>query len=128
SCQFTDANLVAANIKSGTTIFGVAGSLTEAYAACTDDALNAGQCSTAPNRYVTATAGSDITSWSNAGGTTTVTGTITDGYYSSKSCKFTDANLQTANIDNGDTILGVTGIAAGPYAACTDDALNAGQC
>lgn len=52
SCTMSDANLTAANIKSGTTVFGTAGSLTPAYAACTDDALNASQCSTTAGRYV----------------------------------------------------------------------------
>ncbi len=128
SCQLTDADLVAANIKTGTNIFGVAGSLTEAYSACTDDALNAGQCSTAANRYVTATAGNDVTSWSNASATTTVTATISNGYYNGKSCQLTDADLVAANIKTGTNIFGVAGSLTEAYSACTDDALNVGQC
>jgi hypothetical protein len=46
------ADILAANIVNGITIFGVTGTAVGPYAACTDDALNAGQCSAAASRYV----------------------------------------------------------------------------
>ncbi len=125
---FTDLNLLAANIVNGVSIFGVAGTATGPYAACTDDALNAGQCSTAASRYVTATSGNDVTSWTNGSSTTTVTGTIPNAYYSAKSCQFTDADLIATNIKTGVNIFGVPGSLTEAYAACTDDALNVAQC
>lgn len=127
---FTDTNLIAANIINGVSIFGVTGTATTggAYSPCSDDALNAGQCSTAVNRYVTATSGNDITSWTNGTGTTTVSANIPNGYYNGKTVQFTDADLVITNIKNGVNIFGVTGSLVEAYAACTDDALNAGQC
>ena len=65
-CQVSDANLVAGNIANGISILGVAGTA-GVYGACTDDALNAGQCSTAACRYGTGTNGADITGWANGG-------------------------------------------------------------
>lgn len=108
-----DANLVAANIRSGTNVFGVTGTLTEMLAACTDDTVNSSACSTAANRYVASTAGSDITSFTNSSGTTTVTAAIANGYYNGKSCLITDSDLLAANIKNGVEIFGVTGTYTG---------------
>ncbi len=124
----SDANLLASNIKSGVSIFGVSGSVASAYSSCTDDTLNTGPCSTAANRYVTATSGANITSWSNASALTTMTGSIATGYYSGKSCEFTDANLIAANIKSGTNIFGVTGSLTQAYSACIDGALNSSQC
>ncbi len=127
--QFTETNLVASNIRSGTSVFGVTGNLTPAYAACSENngALNASQCSASANRYVTSVAGANITSWNNSG-STAVTATIPDGYYYSKAVTFTDTDLVATNILNGVNVFGVVGSATGAYSPCTDDALNAGQC
>lgn len=115
--------MVSSNIKAGITIFGVPGSAPGILGACTDNALNAGQCSTASNRYVSPTFGGNITV---SGGTTAA---ITQGYYDgTKSCNVSDANLAVGNIKSGVTILGVTGTLASAYAACSDDSYNAGQC
>jgi hypothetical protein len=137
--QFTDADLVAGNILNGINIFGVIGTATAAYSPCTDEALNAGQCSTAANRYVytaanggrsancaagfngnacwtnntnqymTGTLGGNITSWTNASSTTTVDGTIPLGYYSGNTIAFTEAALIASNIKSGVTIFNVPG-------------------
>lgn len=104
---FTDANLIAGNIRTGTSIFGVTGTLTPSVAACTDNALNASSCSTAASRYVTATAGANITTYTNAA--TTTTATIPDGFYSGRSVTFSDANFVAGNIKSGTSIFGVTG-------------------
>ena len=119
--SFTDANLVATKIVSGNTIFGVSGSATAAYSACSDNALNASQCSTTASRYVTPTAGADVTVWTNTLANTTVTASLTDGFYSSKSCLLTDANLIAANIKSGTSVFGVTGTLNSIYSTCQED-------
>ena len=120
----SDTNLLAANVRNGINLFGTTGSLTPAYTACTDNALNAGQCSTAANRYVTATAGAAVNASNGA-----LSATIPQGFYSgAQSCSMSDTDLLAANIKNAVTIFGVTGSAPSPYSACTDNALNAGQC
>ncbi len=85
-------------------------------------------CTAVAGKIVTGAQGNNITSWSNAGSGTTVSGSIPDGYYQAKQCSFEDLDLTPANIANGVNIFGVLGTASGPYAACTDDALNAAQC
>jgi hypothetical protein len=129
-CKLTDANLVTANIKSGVSIFGVSGSLTAAYGACSEDSgtLNVGQCSTSASRYVSSVLGADITGWANGSATTTVTASIPDAFYKTKGVSFTDADLIAANILSGSNIFGVAGSATAAFGACTDEALNAGQC
>ena len=96
--------------------------------ACSPDQILSGQCAADAGQIVTSTMGSNITSWNNAGSGTTVSGTIPNGYYQSKQCSFEDLDLTPANIANGVNVFGVLGTASGPYAACTDDALNAAQC
>jgi hypothetical protein len=101
----SDTNLVAANIKAGTAIFGVTGTATLAYGACSDNALNASQCSTAASRYVASAAGSDVT---GANGSLSVT--IPQGYYSgTQTATASDTNLVAGNIIGGVAIFGVTG-------------------
>ena len=96
--------------------------------ACSEDQILSGQCAADAGQIVTSMLGSNVTSWSNAGSGTTVSGSIPDGYYQSKLCSFEDLDLTPANIANGVNVFGVLGTASGPYAACTDDALNAAQC
>ncbi len=96
--------------------------------ACSEDQILSGQCAADAGQIVTSMLGSNITSWSNAGSGTTVSASIPDGYYQSKLCSFEDLDLTPANIANGVNVFGVLGTASGPYAACTDDALNAAQC
>jgi hypothetical protein len=139
----SDSNLLPAKIVSGVTIFGVTGTASTGFSPCTDEALNAGQCSTAanryvytsanggrsancaagfngsscwtnvPNQYVTGTVGGNITTWTNSSSTTTVDGTIPLGYYPGNSIAFTDADLLAANIKSGVSIFNVTGSYAG---------------
>ncbi len=139
SITFTDSDLFAGNILNGINIFGVVGTATAAYSPCTDDALNAGQCSTVANRYVytaanggrsancaaglngsacwtnstsqyvTGTLGANITSWTNASSTTTVDGAISLGYYPGNTIAFTDGALIASNIKSGVSIFNVAG-------------------
>ncbi|RYF50627.1 MAG: hypothetical protein EOO38_05210 [Cytophagaceae bacterium] len=104
-----DSALIAANIKSGASIFGVAGSVVSAYTACTDNLLNVPQCSTQASRYVTSASGNNVTAWANSSATTTISATIPTAFYASKSCSFTDAGLVASNVKNGISIFGVTG-------------------
>lgn len=100
SCSMSDSNLVEGNIRSGTSIFEITGTLAAAYATCSDNGLNAAQCSTAPSRYVYTSAyggrsaeGVNVVNGTNASHGTTVSASIPDAYYSAKTCSFTDANL-----------------------------------
>jgi hypothetical protein len=134
-----DTNLVNTNLRSGVSVFGVTGNLTPAYAACTDDALNGGQCSTAANRYVyptanggraancgvglngsacwtnassqyvTGTVGANITTWTNVTASTIVDGAIPLGYYPGNTIAFTDTDLIASNIKSGVSIFNVIG-------------------
>jgi hypothetical protein len=145
SVTMSDSNLLAANILSGATIFGVTGSAIAAYAACADGGLNNSQCSTAANRYVystanggrsldcsaganasacwtnstnqyvTGTLGTNVSSWSNSG-TTTVSGAIAAGYYSGNTISFDDPDLVASNIGMGVNIFGVVGTFKGLFA------------
>jgi len=102
-----DSNLLAGNIKNGVTLFGVTGSFAGAgaYAACTDNALNAAECSTAANRYVTGTLGGAVT-----GANGQLTKAIPAGYYDgTTSATMSDTNLVAANLLSTATIFGVTG-------------------
>lgn len=109
--EFTEPNLVAANIVAGVSIFGVTGTAAGGGgpAACSDDALNANACATASNRYVTSVNGSNLTLWTNVSASTTVAGSLATGFYSGRSCQFTDANLISSNIRSGTSVFGVTG-------------------
>ena len=122
-CQVSDANLVAGNIANGISILGVAGTA-GVYGACTDDALNAGQCSTAVNRYVSSTLGSNV-----SGANGSISSVVPLGFYNgTTSATMSDTNLVAGNIKSGTTIFGVGGSLTPAYAGCSDDALNAGQC
>lgn len=125
-----DADLIATNIKSGVSIFGVTGNVTPAYAACSEDSgtVNAAQCSTSANRYVSSVVGANITLWNNPTQSTSVTSTIPDGYYKTKSITFTDADLVASKILTGVDIFGVTGNVIAAYANCTNNSLNATAC
>lgn len=104
-CYLQDTDLIPTNIKNGINVFGVTGSLQEAYAACNDNALNAAQCSTAVNRYVASTLGGNIT-----GANASLSTTIPTGFYNgSSTATMSDTNLVAANIKNGTSIFGVTG-------------------
>lgn len=81
--------------------------------ACTDDTLNAAQCSTAANRYVTATAGANVN-----GAAGSLSASISDGYYSGgKTCTMSDADLVVGNIRSGVDIFGTVGTFTGSFSS-----------
>jgi hypothetical protein len=104
SANFTDADLVASKIKDGVSIFGVTGTATLAYSACTNNALNASECTTVANRYVTATASSNAT-----GADSSLSVSIPDGYSSARTVSVTDVDLVASKIKAGVELFGVVG-------------------
>lgn len=140
-CYLQDTNLIPSNIKNGTSIFGVTGSLQEAYGACNDNALNASQCSTAASRYVytsqyggrntNCSLGANATAcWTNAtnqyvsgtlggnitGANSSLSATITAGYYDgTTTATMSDTNLVASNIKSGTSVFGVTGSYVGNF-------------
>ncbi len=95
-----DPNLVAGNIKSGTTIFGTAGTFTSgATAAATDILL--GKTAYANGALVTGS----ITTQTLSSASTTVNA----GYYAATTLNAVDPNLAAGNIKSGTTIFGVAG-------------------
>jgi hypothetical protein len=118
-----DASLVTGNIKSGTTIFGVAGTVTPSPANCAaDGAIGCVAVSTYPSaklaNFSAANVQSGITIAGVAGTIATcvadgVMGCLTaTGFPSARLANFTGANVQS-----GTTIAGV----AGTIASCTSD-------
>ena len=124
SVTASDTNLIATNIRSGTSVFGVTGTLVEILAACTNDVLNPAACSTVAGRYVTATAGANI-SGANAALITTIPAGFYDG---TRTLTASDTNLTATNIRSGTSIFGVTGTLTPIHAACSDDSLNSSAC
>ena len=131
-----DTNLVSGNIRSGTSIFGVAGSPsvvnTSAATAAASDMVS-GKTAYVNGSLITgtATAGSNIN-----GPNGSKTFTIPDGLYSgSKTATANDTNLVAGNIKNGVTIFGVSGTVQPPplktgqttaYGTGSDGALQKG--
>lgn len=81
---------------------------------CTLNTASTGTCKISTVGTIpTTTFGSNIASYSNPTATTSITASIPNGFYSSKSVSFTDLFLLPANIKSGITIFGVTGTSAG---------------
>ncbi|MCA9351441.1 hypothetical protein KC929_01525 [Patescibacteria group bacterium] len=116
-----DADLVAANISSGTTIFGVTGSATLATGTAATGQVLAG--ATFSNG-----SGSGLTGTMTNVGTQTITPTtsnttITQGYHDGSGYCAGDTDLTAGNIRNGVDIFGVTGSFAATVGlpTCTGD-------
>ena len=98
------------NEKSSPTATANSSLTSAAYSDCTDNVFNAGQCSTAAGRYVTATLGAAV-----SGANGELAKTIPQGFYSgAQSCTMSDTNLISGNIKKGTNIFGVTGSADFP--------------
>jgi len=99
-----DADLATANIKSGETIFGVAGDPnvvdTSSGDAAAGDLLD-GKKAWADGAEVTGTIATQTLSADND--------TVAAGYYAATTLSAVDADLATANIKSGETIFGVAG-------------------
>ncbi|MCP4699676.1 MAG: DUF1566 domain-containing protein, partial [Gammaproteobacteria bacterium] len=129
-----DTNLVAGNIKSGITVFGVTGNSnvvdTSVGTAAAGDILS-GKTAYAAGNPVTGTvaAGANVN-----GGDGLKTFTITDGLYpAGQSATANDANLVSANIKSGVTVFGVAGthslaaMAKSGQIQCYDQATDNGE-
>ena len=105
-----DADLVAANIKSGESIFAVTGSaLVSSGTAVAADVLSGKTFSNSSSAGL-----SGAMTNNGAGGTitpTTTNQTVAAGYWSSANTVSGDANLVAANIKSGESIFAVTGSA-----------------
>jgi hypothetical protein len=102
-----DADLATANIKSGITIFGIAGKAEVVDTTIAADFVIAGRMKTGDKAY---TNGSLIT----GDGTKTLSAansTVTAGYYAATTLEAVDTDLATINIKAGVTIFGKTGSA-----------------
>lgn len=80
-------------------------------AECTKNVWSTDVCSVSDlNSRISATVGSNLTTWSNALASTSVVGVITPAYYSgSEACQFTEPNLLSSNICSSISIFNVTG-------------------
>ena len=109
-CNISDANLVAENIKLGTKILGINGTLITPYPSCTINNFNSELCTTDPSRYVSANLGSAISNWTNLNSSTSVSGKLSNGFYANNtSISFTDSALISSNIKLGKTLFNVRG-------------------
>lgn len=110
--RFTDMNLTPANIAAGISIFGVIGTASAAPAACADNTLNGSACTAVASRYVTATAGANV-----SGSDGLLTATIPSGFQDgTRTCSMSDTNLTANNLRSGATVFGVTGSYTGTFA------------
>jgi hypothetical protein len=105
-----DANLISGNIKSGVTLFGVAGDpnvVNTSSGDATAADIRSGKKAWVGGNLVTGAVaeGSNV---SGANGATVFS--IPDGFYSGKTCTANDSNLVASKIISGVTIFGVTGI------------------
>ncbi|MGZ3770235.1 MAG: hypothetical protein ACXVCP_11310 [Bdellovibrio sp.] len=97
---------------------------------CTDNTPISTACKVSTNgKVITSTLGSAVTSWSNGSSSTTVTGTIPTGFYSSQSVSFQDNDLVASNIVSGANIFGVAGTASsGALPNCSSNGLQSSAC
>jgi len=117
----SDSNLLAANIKSGSAIFGVSGSVIQA----SGDALAGEVLAT---RTFSNASGGGTGSMPNNGAVALTPGTsnqsIAAGFHDGSGYCAGDSNLAAANIKSGTTIFGVTGTYA---QACGNGVIDAGE-
>ena len=107
-----DANLITANIKSGVTIFGVAGmsSVVETSAGT----AAAGDLLSGKTAYVNGTA---ITGTMASQALSSASSTVAAGYYAATTLTSVDADLVAANIKTNATIFGISGTLSATPAA-----------
>ncbi|MGZ3770395.1 MAG: hypothetical protein ACXVCR_09845 [Bdellovibrio sp.] len=105
-------------------------STTSNLAECTEDSPISASCKiTTVGKVITSTLGSTVSSWTNTGGGTTVTGAIPTGFYSSQNCSFQDNDLVASNIVSGANIFGVAGTAtSGALPNCSSNGLQSSAC
>ena len=110
SCNISDENLIAGNIKTGTTILGISGTLITPYSSCANNNFNSQLCSTDSSIYVTANKGSAISNWTNSNSGSTVSGALSQGFYTENTpITFNDPALVASNIKLGVTLFNIKG-------------------
>ncbi|MFZ1827229.1 MAG: DUF1566 domain-containing protein [Candidatus Competibacteraceae bacterium] len=117
----SDSNLLAANIKSGVNLFGMAGTFTNGATAVAGDILS-GKTAYANGTLVTGTAAAGA-SVNGANGQLVIN--IPNGLYSgSETVTASDSNLAAANIKSGVTIFGTAGTFTSDGDAVAGDLLS----
>lgn len=102
---FSEPNLVAANIKSGVSIFGVTGNASGVLGLCATNGLQSTSCSVVANTYWTNQLGANIIVADGV-----LASVITAGYYDgSQTLTMSDSDLVANKIKSGVNIFGVAG-------------------
>lgn len=123
--EFTEPTLLAPNIVSGVTVFGVVGTASgTSFSACISAGTQGANCTAAPGTYWTNVAGANV-----SGGNGSLTASIPAGYYDgSQTATAADTNLSASNIRSGASIFGISGTLTPASPGCSVAGSQAASC